>query len=334
MKINKKTILKALEIVKPGLANKEMIEQTTSFCFIKGNVITYNDEVSVSCPVKDIDLEGAVNATELYSFINKVKTEEFDLEVKENEILLKAGRSKAGLTLQSEVLLPIEEIGKVKKWKAIPEDFLEALRFTMGSCSTNMSDPKLTCVHVNKTILEAADNFRFAYYELENKLSVKAFLLPASSCSKVIKMKPVSIAEGEGWIHFRTKEKAVLSCRLFEEKYVNTTPLLKVKGKPILFPKTIIGILERAEIFSKRDFMLDEQVTIRLENKKLLMKSQSDSGWFEEKDKVNYSGDSVEFVISPYLLKDILNKTNKAILGTNRLMFEEKNWKYVTLLKE
>lgn len=334
MKINKKTILKALEIVKPGLANKEMIEQTTSFCFIKGSVVTYNDEVSVSCPVKGIDLEGAVNAIELHSFISKVRTEEFDLEVKENEILLKAGRSKAGLTLQSEVLLPIEEIGKIKKWKPIPEDFLEALKFTMGSCSNNMSDPKLTCVHVNKTILEAADNFRLAYYELKDKLTIKPFLLPASSCSKVIKMNPLEIAEGEGWIHFKTKEKAILSCRLFEENYVNTSPLLNVEGKAILFPKTIIDILERAEIFSKRDFILEEQVNIRLENKKLLIKSQSDSGWFEEKAKVNYSGDAVEFIISPYLLKAILNKTTKAILGSGRLMFEEKNWKYITMLKE
>jgi len=39
MKINKKELKEALEIVKPGLANKEMIEQSTSFAFLKGKVI-------------------------------------------------------------------------------------------------------------------------------------------------------------------------------------------------------------------------------------------------------------------------------------------------------
>lgn len=334
MKINKKNLLKALEVVKPGLANKEMIEQTTSFCFIKGNVVTYNDEISISCPVKDIELEGAVNSNELYSFVSRVKADELEMEIKDNEILLKAGRSKAGLTLHSDITLPIEEIGKIKKWKILPDDFLEGLKFTMGACSRDMSRPVLTCVHVNKDILESSDDYRFAYFKLKDEIPIKTFLLPATSCSKVVRMKPIEISEGEGWIHFRTKGKAILSCRLFEEKYADASKLLKIKGNPIIFPKTIIDILNRADIFSKRDFELDEQVTISLDNKKLIIKSQSDSGWFEEKARVNYTGDPVIFIISPYLLKDILNKTTKGILSENKLMFKEENWKYVTALKE
>ena len=334
MKINKKNLLKALEIVKPGLANKEMIEQTTSFCFIKGNVVTYNDEISISCPLKEITFEGAVNSNELYSYVSRVKADELEMEIKDNEILLKAGRSKAGLTLHSDITLPIEEIGKIKKWKKLPEDFLEALQFTMGACSRDMSKPKLTCVHINKDILESADNYRLANYVLKDKVSAKPFLLPATSCAKVVKMKPTEISEGKGWVHFKTKEKAILSCRLFEEKYADTSSLLKVKGTRILFPKTIIGILDRAEIFAKRDFQLDEQVVIYLHEKKLIVKSESDSGWFEEKARVKYTGDPIKFIISPYLLKDILNKTTKGILGDNRLMFKEENWKYITMLKE
>ena len=48
MKLNKADLQRALEIVKPGLANKEMIEHSTSFAFINGKVITYNDEISLS----------------------------------------------------------------------------------------------------------------------------------------------------------------------------------------------------------------------------------------------------------------------------------------------
>ena len=48
MKINRLILQKALETVKPGLANKEMIEQATSFAFMKDKVVTYNDEISIS----------------------------------------------------------------------------------------------------------------------------------------------------------------------------------------------------------------------------------------------------------------------------------------------
>ena len=69
-------LLKALEIVKPGLASKEIIQQTTSFAFIEGRVVTFNDEISISHPVPDLDIQGAVQADELYKFLKKTKADE------------------------------------------------------------------------------------------------------------------------------------------------------------------------------------------------------------------------------------------------------------------
>ena len=191
MKINKKELIKALTTVKPGLASKEMIEQSTSFCFLDNTVVTYNDEISISCPVPGIELKGAVNAVELYAFVNKVKTEEIDLSINENEILLKAGRSKAGLTLTAEVVLPIEEIGKINKWKKLPDKFLDGLAFASAACSRDMSRPVLTCVHINKDVIEGTDSFRAARYFLKESVPIKPTLLPAHICLKVARMKPL-----------------------------------------------------------------------------------------------------------------------------------------------
>ena len=66
MKVNKEKLRQALEIVRPGLANKEVIEQATSFAFMDGRVVTYNDEISISHPVEGIEIEGAVKADQLY----------------------------------------------------------------------------------------------------------------------------------------------------------------------------------------------------------------------------------------------------------------------------
>ena len=50
MKINKSELQEALAKVKPGLASKDLIEQATSFAFMDGRVVTYNDEMFPSSP--------------------------------------------------------------------------------------------------------------------------------------------------------------------------------------------------------------------------------------------------------------------------------------------
>ena len=90
MIINKLKFLKALDTVKPGLSNKEQIEQSSSYCFKNQHVITYNDEVSVSCPIEDFDIEGVVNSDELYSLVSKIKNKEIEVNLEGNQLLFKA----------------------------------------------------------------------------------------------------------------------------------------------------------------------------------------------------------------------------------------------------
>ena len=78
MKIATSKIKEALAIVKPALANKEILEQTTSFAFLNGRVVTYNDEISISHPFES-DFEGAVKAEELYGLLSRTTKEEVSL---------------------------------------------------------------------------------------------------------------------------------------------------------------------------------------------------------------------------------------------------------------
>lgn len=332
MKIDKTKLKQALETVKPGLANKESIDQATSFCFLGGHVVTYNDEISISYPI-EVDFSGAVNSTELYAFVNKTKSDVIEMEVVESELLLKANRAKAGLRIQSEVTLPLSEIGKVKKWKALPADFLKSLSFCMGAVSKDMSNPKLTCVHVTGAYAEASDNYRLSHFILDSPFKINEFLIPGVICTKVINFSPTEISEGDSWIHFKNADNAILSCRIFSETFPDTSPLLNVNGNEILFPKEIITILERAQDFYKKDSILNESVKVSFEDKYCKIRAESDNAWFEERAKCEHSGESIHFNVTPYLLKDILKETSIAYYNKNRLFFETKNWKYLTMLR-
>lgn len=337
MKINKDQLKKALEIVKPGLANKEVIEQSTSFAFIKGRVVTYNDEISVSHPIKDLDLEGAIQADELYKFLAKVKSDEIDITIHDEEIVLKCGRATSGFALMSEVTLPLEnEISEKGKWFDIPDKFLEFLTFASMSCSSDMSNPKLVCVHVNeKGFIESSDNFRITHCKLKTELPIATFLIPGTSVNIITKINVTKIAEGKGWIHFKSKEGTIVSCRTFKETYVDTTAFLKPlkKGIHIQLPNSLKDVLDRAIIFAKRSQMIDESIDVDIYDKTLLVKSKSETSWFEETVPIKYDGPSVTFAVTPYLLKDIITQTNECVLTGNMLNFKGEDWIYITMLR-
>jgi len=335
MKINKKQLLDALEIVKPGLASKEQLEQTTSFAFFGGRVVTYNNEISISAPIHGMEITGAIQADNLYKFLGKIKKEEIELEVKGNEIVITSGKSKAGLTLQSEIKLPLnEDIAEKNDWNILPENFLQGVRFVVSACGKDTNLPILTCVHVSqKGFVEASDNYRIAKYHLGEDMPLNTFLMPSTSILTMVKLQPTQISEGKGWIHFKTEDEVIFSCRVFEDSYPDTKAFFNIQGEKVTFPKTIEEVLDRAGVFAKRDTVMDETVNITISDRKLKVSSKSESGWFEEEVNMAYEGENLSFDVTPHLLKQILSETLACVVGKGKLQFEGESWVYITALR-
>jgi len=339
--MKKQELIAALECVKPGLSNKELIEQSTSFAFINGRVVTYNDEISISHPVAGLELTGAIQATELYSILKKLKQEDIEISLTDTEVLLTAGKVKVGLILQQEIKLPINEIGEIKKWKILPEDFEKAMQMAMMCTSTNSTKPVLNCVHINKGFIEGTDNYRIYKTDIATVFNTVEgepkddILIPATSVSVLLKFGASKISLTSGWVHFKSTENgAILSCRTFADAFPSTDGITKIKGKPIKFPKTISNILDRATVFGKHGASVtDEEVHVLLENKRIKISAKSESGWFSEEANVDYNGEKVEFNIMPSLLKGILGETTTCLFNGTILRFEGEGWLFITLLK-
>lgn len=334
MEILKDELQEALEIVKPGLASREQVEQSTSFAFVGGNVVTYNDEISLSHPVKGLELEGAVLAENLYKFLTKVTRETIELVASDNEIVLTSGNAKAGLLLQKEIKLPLDEISEDKKWHKLPDHFIKDISFCMTACTRDLSLPILTCVHVNKEgYVEGSDNFRIARCELGQPMPINTFLLPAMSAVEVVKLKPTHVAKGRGWVHFQSENKTVISCRILNDDYPDTIPHISGEGIRVILPKTTEDILARAQVFAKREHLLDESITISLDFKAFKMESRSDTGWFKEEVVCKYKGEKMTFDITPYLLKGILAETREFAYVKDRLIFRGERWYYMSKVR-
>jgi len=335
MKINCQELLKALEIVKPGLASKEMIEQSTYFAFINGRVATYNDEISISHPIGDLELSGAIEAEKFYRFLVKlgsVGTKEIDLEIKAGELILSIGKEKVGVPLKADVVLPLDNVSTQKDFKAIPKDLVQALEFCMFSCGKDTSRPILTCIHVRKDgAIEASDANRITRY-IVSELPVPTFLIPAKSVQDLIRPSITKIASKKGWIHFGTEDGTIFSSRVYEDTFPPVDVLLKVEGNTIKLPKSLGGMLEKAEIFSKGDALLTQTIDITLESNKMKIWSGGLSGHYEAEANIRYNASPVSFSIHPVFLKEIVQRTQTCILGKNIMKFEGENWQHVVAL--
>jgi len=334
MKVNKAELLAALEKVKPGLASKEIIEQSASFSFMDGRVVTYNDEISVSHPITGLKgITGAIKAQELYQFLGKIDKDEIRLRLKDNQIVLKAGRAQAGFVFQQEIRLPIEEVGEVGEWHDLPSKFIDSLRFCAPICSKDMTRPILTCVNVHSSgTVVASDNYRMAAYSLQDKMPIETFLIPATSAQELIKYNVKQIASGKGWTHFRTEDNTIFSCRVYNDHYPDVHQILEFEGVEVHLPSGLAQALERSQIFAKNELDDTVLVKISLNGNELMVSAQQDFGWFQERLSVEYDGEPLRFMVNPIHLHEILEQMSHCALGQDRIKFEADNWVYVIAL--
>lgn len=333
MEINKQELQAALTKVKPGLATKDVIEQTTSFAFMRGRVVTYNDEISISHPVPGlVDVEGAVKASALYAFLEKVKKDTITLEWEENQVVVKAGRAKAGLIFEREIRLPIEEeiINNTMEWTPLPnpEEFIDALRMCVPCASSDMSRAILTCVYVNKDGVETTDSYRIMRYNLGTAVSDTPFLLPATAARELIKYPVKDIAQSDNWAHFRTEDGTIFSSRIIMGDYPQINRLLAVDGEPFMFPITVPDILERAAIFAAGTEAFPT-VVVKVADGVAEFSTKGKHGWFRETVKVQNKVAVFSFTIGIDFLGAILTTMLDCVVGKDKIRFTGANWTHI-----
>ncbi len=306
MKINRQSLLQTLKAIKPGLATKEMLEQSTSFVFQNGRAYTYNDEVAISHPVNK-GLSGAVLAKELYGLLDKYKDEELDITLTDTEMQIKGKRSSAGIALQAEISLPLDELGKIGKWKPLPKTFGEAINFCRFSASKDMIDPTLTCLNISGKFVESCNRFQITRYDMGTELDSKeSLLLPASAASILAGYDPKEYTLTKGWAHFQNADKTVFSCRVGEGEFPDIGKFIKPKGHEFEFPKGLTEVLDKAGVFSVDNELNDPSIRIDLSKGKLAVESSNGVGWFKERVRAVYDGPDVCFEANPEFLMKML----------------------------
>lgn len=340
MKIERETLLGLLTALEPGLDAKDVIEHASSFVFAKGEIRTYNDQVAARVPFVE-GLEGAVEAEKLLKLVRGMKAKELEvrLSADKSELLVSAGKASAGLTIEpiQADWLAAMELPEEKAWKPLPPDFADAVRQCLFSTASDMTKPVLTCVHLTPTHIESCDNFRATRRVLAKKGPTGN--VPASAMRRILDRSPEEWAVGSGWIHFRLRstwaeeDRVVLSSRLFTgEAFPDLGPIFEVKGKSVVLPEGVEGVVARASVFAQGDFSNDVKVTVTIAPGEVMVRGKGPKGWYKEKEKTDWKGKELRFDVHPVLFADMLKILQTITVGDGQLKLEGEGLTHILVL--
>jgi len=333
MKVNRQDFLKVLNTVICGAHRQEVLEQSNCFIFREGLVTSFNGEILATAVLKESPGEFAVPAHDLINLIAKFPDDEIELTIKGNELMVAGKKKRAGLTTQNEILLPIEDIPVPKKFGKIKEGVMEALSMAAKVCSSSNEDYRVSHVQIAPDKIQATDKLRFLRVTIDTGL--KKILVPAGPINAVSGINITSVSLTKGWLWIGNKEVKLGICCTEEEYYEDALidgVIDMDKPNIVQLPEEMEKVLDRALIMAKDD--CTRMSKIKLSKKSITVRTQKESGWYEERQPVKYKGDDMELMVGLSLFKDLLNKTNKAYVSQEKMKMKKDNVEFLVCLGE
>jgi hypothetical protein len=331
MRINREKLLGSLESIRPGLSQREILEQSSCIVFLDGFACTYDDEVSCRAPTGlDESFRGAVKAESLLKLLHELPEDEVDVNFSDTEMTVKGKGRKGFYGVEKDIVLPVDQVDFPEQWRTLPDDFCEAIG-TVGRCaSSDESRFNLTCLHIAPKWVEASDEYQVCRWRTQTGFP-EPVLLRQSSVRHIATLGMTESGETKSWVHFRNASGLILSCRRYVEDYPELRHYLKPGGDPLVLPKGLIEAAGRADIFSSENGD-DNVVEVSIKSGHLQIVGRGASGRYEEKKKLAYDGQPVRFCIPPQLLADTVKRHNECSIQSNRLYIDGGSYVYVSAL--
>lgn len=327
----------ALELVKPGLARKDLLEQATMVAFRSRNLFTFNDEVAVVAPLES-GVTGAVLAEPLYKFLGRLPPDgEVSIKVGANEFQFSCGRSRAGVSMDEEVKLPLdEEVPEPEEWDPLPGGFDKALGRVLFSCAQGGHRPILTCVHATEDHLESCDGFRMTRtqcrFDLDNDAPLSLCLV-GRNLARLGDYSPTEWALSGNWMQFRNSAGVRYCVRVVEGDYPDLDPFTQVEGRELELPKeVVVEALEWASVMADDSIKYKQEVSISVTKGLLTVKGEGPDGWSERAVRLKYAGEPLQFHTHPTMLSEMLSLGSRITVGKESMKIESDGYLHVVSL--
>lgn len=334
--VNREAFLRSLESVKPGLAQREIVEQSTCFVFKDGEVVTYNDEASCRGPsMLPKSFSGAVQAANLLEVLRRIEADEIRVAADGDVFAISVKGTMVECALEADIRLPLNAVDKPGDFIPLHQDFAEALNLVQQCAGKDETRFLLTLVHIAPKWIEACDDYQAARWRIKTGVKTPT-LVKRTAVASAGALGVCELSEGENWVHFRNARGFVLSCRRFADEYPSDsiTPALEEEGHPITLPKALKDAADLANIFSQESADVN---LVRVDVKpgspgRVTVTGQGITGKVRRSLAANWGGEPIAFMIPPALLGELTSRHNEVLLSNEILKVEGSSYVYVSML--
>lgn len=333
MKISREKLLTTLKVASVGASlppRMVVLEQSDCFIFHEDSLVTFNDEIMARMP-NPLDFDMVVSAGDFMRVLEKMPDKEVEVYLKKGQVVVKGKRRSAGITVQSEIKLPFQDVPTPGKWFRVREGATGMLKQAGRTCGRDLSNPLTTVVHVTPKRIEATDNFRLFRATLRTGFREEV-LIPSNAVAALETVPLIRVSVHKGWVHFKTAAKGVLSVRCQKDDYVNLTNALKInEAEHVKLPGNLADIVERSNVMNEGN---DPVVKVAIENKLLTISTRKEVGWYKETKKIAYKGPALTFHVHPKFLSEVLQRTTEVSIGEGKMKLEADGIEFVVALEE
>ncbi len=329
-KVNRIEFINTLARVEAGLSPRAFIDQSDCYVFQSGWVSSFNDEIC--CRAKSglpAELTGAVHAKPLKDALGAMTADEVTINFKEKEFQVVAGRhERAGIRMEREIVLPVDEVSVPEQWIVLPPDFSTAVNKVMDAAGTNDEEFLSVCVHIHPEYVEATDRKQMCRYRLETGVD-QSFLVRAKSIAPMVKLDVVKIGQTDEWVHFRNKS-LIFSCRRHVEDYFKLDEVFDFRGTATKLPRGGDTAASLAGTFCEgKD---NDKVLVTLKPGWMNVRGEGSYGYGERDLEMEYDGDDLTFRLAPQMLTKLVKDAVDCELDGTKLCIRGERWTYLTVL--
>jgi len=336
VKVKKEELQKILENLRPGLTKRDIVNKLSEFTFSGERICTFNDQISISHPFKS-DFECSIDGQSFYQVVINSPGEMINLEVTEKSLVIKGEKSKAILAIsENSVVLDKIKMPDIssKKWKQLPELFIEGIKLCSFSVSKDLTRPYLTCVAVKDNKVFSCDNLRMSKFLLDKSVGDK-FLILGESATILTKYPVKKFLKDESWVHFKTESDTIFSCKVIVDIYPDLDQYFNVEGLSFALPDELKSVVDSVAVVTDEEFSIDNIISVSIEKKEKIITccGIGTKGSFERICQLEGRIQrDVTFAINPAFFSEILNYKSEMVLGENHALFTGKSFEHVMCL--
>jgi hypothetical protein len=336
--LSRAELVRALELVKPGLslkgAGRVTTEQSNLYAFKGGRVYAFNGEACGRCPTGlPEDFVTAVPGDILGAALEKMDDEEVEVSGGGAVFRLRGRSAELEIASQADIEMPLSRVTKPGPWARVPEEFAEALEMAAEVTSKDDTRVQLNSVNVCPGWVEATDHWRMLRYEVKTGVPEPA-LIQRNAVLTAAALDIRAVALSDGWVHFRGASGNVLSCKRHDENYppdlIGHFGLDAFQGERTTVPKGLVRQGDLAEVFVGPDHQ-GGLVTVRIRDGRITVRGDGPFGRLRTRPrKVSYAGPPVTFRMGPRALAAVSRMSNDLEISGDRLRVRGGGWVFFT----